>query len=59
MVVFILFREAREGFPEKATLELRCEVCESVNLVMREQRRNMRYFVVGKKMAERRTGRPV
>lgn len=42
MVVFVLFREAKVEFPKKVTLELRSEVLESVNLVMREQTSNIR-----------------
>lgn len=52
-MVFVLFREAKEGFPEEVTLELRSKVCEGVNLVISEQRRNVRYSVVRKKISER------
>lgn len=41
-VAFDLFREAREGFPEDVTLRRRAEVCEGVNLVIRERRQKWR-----------------
>lgn len=53
-----LFREAKEGFPEEVTLELRSKVCESVNLVISEQRRNVKYSVVKKTISERGAERP-
>lgn len=51
-------QRGQEEFPEEVTLELRSEVRESVNLVMKEERRNVRYtYSLVEKMAGRGTGR--